>query len=119
MIKKLHLVFFLSVLQMSFAMAQYTARDSALYGIKNSPDDTTKLNYYNKLLEITFMDDPKGALVYSQEMIAYSERINYPMGIVDGCGWSGYLSHELGKVDEALNYYIRAMEIAQKMGWKD
>ena len=76
----------------------YTTKDSLIFLIKNSKEDTVKLSLYNSIIEEIFLDDPKEALEYAKEMTEFSEKIQSKSGIANGFAWMGYLEEQFGNV---------------------
>ncbi len=88
---------------------------SKLYSHKN---DTNKVLAYFDLANSLYVTNPDLARLYCDSSLVLSEKLNFPYGIAESCGWISYFLQNKGKTHEALKYELKALSIREKKGDK-
>lgn len=95
------------------SFAQKSIEDSLLQVLNESKEDTGRLGTLLRLFEVC---EEKDMLKYSEEALSLSEKLNDKRGIASSLNNLGYVSANLGKMDEALKYYLESMKIWEELG---
>lgn len=116
---KIRLILFLcSLLTCITLSAQQSAVDSLEILLKNHPTkDSTKVNILNDLVYAVYRNDYEKAREYARQSMAISESMGWLKGKATSL-WSMGLTYSQKDKKEALNYYEKALGIAEKIGDK-
>ncbi len=95
-----------------FLFAQIsTRRDSLIFELSLQPQDTTRLEILQSLMDEVSLTDPKLGLEYSLEMTELSEKANYKLGIAKGYDGQAYFYGVLGDFDKSLDLYMKLIPV--------
>lgn len=116
---KIRLILFLcSLLTCITLSAQQSAVDSLEILLKNHPTkDSTKVNILNDLVYAVYGNDYEKAREYACQSMAISESMGWLKGKATSL-WSMGLTYSQKDKKVALNYYEKALGIAEKIGDK-
>ena len=73
---------------------------------------------YFDLANSLYVTNPDLARLYCDSSLVLSEKLNFPYGIAESCGWISYFLQNKGKTHEALKYELKALSIREKKGDK-
>ncbi len=89
--------------------------DSVRLAIIKAPNDSIKVQFLNKLGVLYWYDFPDSALVYHRQAQELSERISYPVGLVNALHGIGFCMQLLGRPSESLRILLQALTIAETL----
>ncbi|MBI4929372.1 MAG: tetratricopeptide repeat protein [Bacteroidetes bacterium] len=111
--------FLLLLLFPLFAFSQQFKIDSLLFIIKNSKEDTNKIDVLNKLAsEFKKVSMYKEAITNANNALTISERLNFKRGISDSYIKLGSINLSQGNYPESLKYYLSSLKINEEVGNK-
>ncbi|MGZ4044453.1 MAG: tetratricopeptide repeat protein, partial [Bacteroidia bacterium] len=83
--------------------------------IKSTACDTSGVNILFRQSTEIYQKDPLTAIQYCLNARDICEKINYLPGKAEAYAWLGFLYHEQGQVQEALNDYHMALRIQEEI----
>lgn len=111
------LLFFLSFTVVAFAGNAISKKDSLYYKLATSSDDkkadilTDFCWYYRSI-------DTDSLFVYAKRLLEFSQQIKYNKGIAYGNFFTGLAWHDTGNIEQAREYYYKALYFFEKAGDK-
>ncbi|MBA3970653.1 MAG: tetratricopeptide repeat protein [Bacteroidetes bacterium] len=102
----------LSLCQLSVAYCQSSKTDSLLTVLKNTKDDTLKVNLLNQLFDHYEFENAVKANEYLTKATELSQRINYKKGLARCFMNSGYFADDTGNYEQAFIYYQQSLKIS-------
>lgn len=102
-------------------LGQYNEEKStldSLNSIIDSPNsqDTLVVTAYYHLARIYVFTNPDTAKIFIEKAMLISEELDYVNGMGEAYGWMGYLNAEKGNIPEAIDYNLKSLMIAEKLG---
>jgi len=83
------------------------------YMIDTTSQDTLKIEYLFGIAREMYYYNTDTAILVCKEALDISKKNDYKLGLARGYGWLGYLYHQKGLVDSALDYDKKALEILE------
>lgn len=109
---KKNFIIFLLMFFVHSGNAQNTAIiDSLLLLTKTAKEDTSKANLYMSLCKEYYQSNYDLSLMYCQQALALSKKLNYSSGQADAAKMMGNITSDVGKFEEALKYYETSFEL--------
>ncbi|MCO6489527.1 MAG: tetratricopeptide repeat protein [Phaeodactylibacter sp.] len=112
-----HWIFFaiLSVVAPATSWAQNARADSLKAAIADMGEDTVKVEVLLELSSAVFRSDPDTAIVYANQAMELSKRLNYPKGLGYALKNMGLAHYVKGDFVEVLNYWHQSLEIFESI----
>lgn len=114
-----HTLFFFAavLLQLNFfGQHQGKSLDSLKHELINVRTDTAKINLLNEIAYESVADSPDEATKYASEALKLSVEKEYDLGKIGSYNCLGLSSYYQNKYDDALGYYYKARDLANKIG---
>src|SRR5262245_40018353 len=105
--KKLALVFGLSIVLQHLSIAQNTTLDSLHAVLKTSAEDTNKANTISLISYELLNVNTDSAIIYANELRALSEKLNYSKGIASSYYRMGQVYNNLGDYGQSQSNFSK------------
>jgi len=96
--------------------AEYNRLDSLHKALDNNNEDTIKVAVLLELVTTLAYSDPQNALLYAEQALKLSQKLNYRIGISDAYHRIGFANFAGGNLIEALGAWEKNLEWAEKLG---
>lgn len=100
-------ILFLAIQQISGSQIALT--DSLKQVLKNSGEDTLKVNILISICQNEYRSSPDSAIFYGNEALRLSEKLNFGKGSANACKYIGMGYYFLGIYSETINYWEKAL----------
>ena len=116
--KYIVLVIFLALLADSLpAQTNRSYNEDSLRALLDrTPQDTVRIHILQKLAQSYFFKQPDSSLLYSEQSLELSRKLNYTWGIQTSLFRAGEANRQRGKLIEAMKLHNESLEFNEKVG---
>jgi len=86
--------------------------------VSNNLPDSNRMDAYYLLASIHFLENSDTTEYFVLQALEIAEKAQNLDGLGQGYGWMGYLCTEKGNIKKAIDYTIKSLYIAEKLGYK-
>ncbi|MGP8216755.1 MAG: tetratricopeptide repeat protein [Bacteroidia bacterium] len=113
-------LFCFSLLVFHFSLvSQQHVIDSLRHVLKTDKEDTNKVNHLNALAYTFYTVNPDTTILLAQQAASLSRNINWTKGEANAYRQAGIGYWAKGDYPKALDYYLKALKMAEEMGNKE